>query len=69
VVQNKKFSAPQRFLASGYKAFNFFALFKSSFFLLVNVSLSRHWSENWRPSEIHIAAAKSLKIIGRMLNI
>ena len=50
-----------------------FAIFKSS----LNLNLIRHWSENWCPgylshalssSEIHLAAAKSLEIIGHVTN-
>jgi hypothetical protein len=51
-----------------------FAIFKLS----LNLNLTWHWSENWRSgylkhalssSEIHIAVAKSLDIIGHMTNI
>ena len=50
-----------------------FAIFKSS----LNLNPKRHWSENWCPgylehalcsSEIHLAAAKSLEIIGHVTN-
>ena len=50
-----------------------FAIFKSS----LNLNLIRHWSENWCPgylkhalssSEIHLAVAKSLEIIGHVTN-
>ena len=50
-----------------------FAIFKSS----LNLNPIRHWSENWCPdylehalcsSEIHLAAAKSLEIIGHVTN-
>ena len=50
-----------------------FAIFKS----LLNLNPIRHWSENWCPgylehalcsSEIHLAAAKSLEIIGHVTN-
>ena len=50
-----------------------FATFKSS----LNIDLIWHWSENWCPgclkhalsaSEIHLAAAKSLEIIGHVTN-
>ena len=48
-------------------------MFKSS----LNLNTIRHWSENWCPgylehalcsSEIHLAAAKSLEIIGHVTN-
>ena len=50
-----------------------FAILKSS----LNLNPIRHWSANWCPgylehalcsSEIHIAAAKSLEIIGHVTN-
>ena len=50
-----------------------FAIFKSS----LNPNPKRHWSENWCPgylehalcsSEIHLAAVKSLEIIGHVTN-
>ena len=61
-----------RFLAS-IQNLLIFAIFKSS----LNLNPIRHWSENWCPgylehalcsSEIHLAAAKSLEIIGHVTN-
>ena len=63
---------PQSFLAS-IQNLLIFAIFKSS----LNLNPKRHWSENWCPdylehalcsSEIHLATAKSLEIIGHVIN-
>ena len=68
----EKVSGGQSFLAS-IQNLLIFAIFKSS----LNLNPIRHWSENWCPgylehalcsSEIHLAAAKSLEIIGHMTN-
>ena len=62
----------QSFLAS-IQNLLIFAIFKSS----LNLNPIRHWSKNWCPgylehalcsSEIHLAAAKSLEIIGHVTN-
>ena len=62
----------QSFLAS-IQNLLIFAIFKSS----LNLNPIRHWSENWCPgylehavcnSEIHLAAAKNLEIIGHVTN-
>ena len=67
-----KVSGGQSFLAS-IQNLLIFAIFKSS----LNLNLIRRWSEIWCPgylkhalssSEIHLAAANSLKIIGRVTN-
>ena len=67
-----KVSGGQSFLAS-IQNLLIFAIFKSP----LNLNLIRHWSENWCPgylkhalssSEIHLAAAKSLEIIGHVTN-
>ena len=66
----EKVSGGQSFLAS-IQNLLIFAIFKSS----LNLDPIRHWSENWCPdylehalcsSEIHLAAAKSLEIIGHV---
>ena len=68
----EKVSGGQSFLAS-IQNLLIFAIFKSS----LNLDPIRHWSENWCPdylehalcsSEIHLAAAKSLEIIGHVTN-
>ena len=68
----EKVSGGQSFLASVQNLL-IFAIFKSS----LNLDPIRHWSENWCPdylehalcsSEIHLAAAKSLEIIGHVTN-
>ena len=68
----EKVSGGQSFLAS-IQNLLIFAIFKSS----SNLNPIRHWSENWCPgylehalcsSEIHLAAAKSLEIIGHVTN-
>ena len=68
----EKPSGGQSFLAS-IQNLLIFAIFKSS----LNLNPIRHWSENWCPgylehalcsSEIHLAAAKSLEIIGHVTN-
>ena len=68
----EKISGGQSFLAS-IQNLLIFAIFKSS----LNLNPVRHWSENWCPgslehalcsSEIHLAAAKSLEIIGHVTN-
>ena len=68
----EKVSGGQSFLAS-IQNLLIFAIFKSS----LNLNPIRHWSENWCPgylehalcsSEIHLAAAKSLEIIGHVTN-
>ena len=68
----EKVSGGQSFLAS-IQNLLIFAIFKSS----LNLNPIRHWSENLCPSylehalcssEIHLAAAKSLEIIGHVTN-
>ena len=68
----EKVSGGQSFLAS-IQNLLIFAIFKSS----LNLNPIRHWSENCCPgylehafcsSEIHLAAAKSLEIIGHVTN-
>ena len=72
VIDNRKVSGGQSFLAF-IQNLLIFAIFKSS----LNLNPIRHWPENWCPgylkhalcsSEIHLAAAKSLEIIGHVTN-
>ena len=68
----EKVSGGQTFLAS-IQNLLIFAIFKS----LLNLNLTRNWSKNWSSaylkhvlsvSEIHLAVARSLEIIGHVTN-